>query len=457
MVFASSWGCDRAVDNVPLWPDGVSPGPAPDAGLLPGSDASVYLPNPWPQPRTEASVQLPDPQPLPVKQPPYDLGVMLKTCGDSSTQQDLLTAQQCASGISVVEQNLAGSRTGVSLRLGGPAPKYGPSVHAAYWRCTPTCCPSKSGPMPPCAPLKYATATMASPGYKVEHFAIQGMGPSLRLDSKGLPRVSAAGPVDVHYQVRGSTGWQGTKAGYSYYSPDVRTWLGLDNSGAPRVAWANLTGTVKEVKQAQQTSSGWKVSSTKLPGMYGAWSFAAAHDKAGGLHQAWVRSEQTMAPAKAKIYLEYRRPQKAVEVVLAQPSVSLKVKELYVDQAGKAHILYFQWSGSAPVAQTVYATNAQGKWTNQLLNLTSSCAGQVTPQQAAITSDSQGKAHVALTGTISPGNKGVLLVGNNTKGNWAFRVVDKGATGAVSIAVRYGMAFVGYFGATSFRVARVCD
>ena len=185
MVCAGIWGCDRAVDHVPLWPDGVSPGPGSDARLPPGSDASVHLPDPRPQPVTEASIHLPDPRPQPVKPPPYDSGVVLKTCGD--------------------------------------------------------------------------------------------------------------------------------------------------------------------------------------------------------------------------------------------------------------------------------ATNAKGTWTNQLLNLTSSCQGLVTPLQAAITSDSQGRAHVALTGTMSPGNKGVLLVGSNRKGYWTFKVVDKDATGAVAIAARYGVTFVGYFGSTSFRVARVCD
>ena len=49
----------------------------------------------------------------------------------------------------------------------------------------------------------------------------------------------------------------------------------------------------------------------------------------------------------------------------------------------------------------------------------------------------------------------VAIVLAAKQGTWSFRVVDEGATGAVDIAVRYGVAFVGYFGADSFRVARV--
>lgn len=442
LVFLSFVGCDRAVSYQPsgreVW--------------------DVWQPSPDGEPPTDAGATLkrifPTPHPAPSHRPATTNEYACKDMGAQDAPH--ISKQQCASGIQVVEKNLMGARTGVSIRLGEPPPKIGLTVHVAYWRCTPSCCPSKSGPNPPCSSLKYATTNMATNGYKVTSLKVQGMGPSLRLDSKGTVHISAAGPGHVYHAAPGPGGWQVTKAGTSYYSPDVRTWLGLDKGGAARVAWANLTGNVKELEQAQQTATGWKVSSTKLPGMFGAMSFAAAHDGAGGLHQAWVRGEQTIAPAQPRTFLEYRRPQKAAEVVIAKHGSAIQIQDLYVDPAGHAHLVFLRHDSGPGKAQPVYATNAKGKWMVTPLKLPS-CGGNVTARHMAVFADAQGRAHVAITGERGPGAQGVLLVGNNTNNTWSFRTVDKDATGAVDIAVRYGIAFVGYFGPTSFRVARVCE
>jgi len=442
--------CDRAV---PYQVSGVDAGPPPVAAL----DG----PSPWDagaRPDAGNVFRRPKHDPRPVLPPPPDATVHSTTCKDLGPQDGQPVAkQQCVSAITVVEKNLKGGRTGVSIAAGEPPPKYGPSVHAAYWRCSPTCCPSKTGPPPPCSALKYATSNMAASPFKITSLGVQGVGPSLLLDNKGLPRISAAGPSDVRYALTGPGGWTKAKVGWSYYSPQVRTWLGLTKGGSPRVAWARLDGYVKEVQQAQPTATSWKVTKTKLPGMYGAWSYTASYDGAGAFHQAWVRSEQTMAPAKPKVYLEYGPPSKPVQVVEAIPDASFSLQDLFLDGAGKAHLVYVRRSPTWAKGQLVYATNATGKWKTTPFKL-STCKGSVEPSHAAVFADTQGFVHLALTGARIPGYKGVLMVGNNTKqGTWSFRVVDEGATGAVDIAVRYGVAFVGYFGADSFRVARVCD
>jgi len=82
----------------------------------------------------------------------------------------------------------------------------------------------------------------------------------------------------------------------------------------------------------------------------------------------------------------------------------------------------------------------------------------VLAKHLAITTDANGIAHVAVSGRVhrSSDNGPVLLVGDNRAGKWTFEEIDRDVAGDVAVAVDKGFRHVAYFGAKTFKVARVC-
>jgi hypothetical protein len=351
------------------------------------------------------------------------------------------SAEACASSIEVVDR-VEGASTSTSIKLEKTGTGKGSVVvHATYWRCSPSCCPTD--PPLPCSNLRYVKSTGPA-SYEIDDLGVQGMGSDLWLHGSSA-HISAAGPTDVHHL--SGRPWVTDKVGASFYSPDVKTWLAVDAEGNPHLVWARLSGHVTELWHADRTASGWTNNKQLL--LEEPYSFVASFDQRGELHQAWTETPHSP--------VTYRSPGGAVKTVAPSTDHAV-VKHLTVDWMGKAHLAYIVWPTSASAPRIHYATNRSGSWRIDELSKLPAVQSFLV-DRIAVAVDDQGAAHLAMSGATVKGGEGparALFVGSNRSGTWVFKRVDREATGAVSIAVRHGVAYVSYFGSDTFRIARVC-
>jgi len=397
-------------------------------------------------PDCEAS-PLPDPGPLPDAGPPP-----LQIIGLEAT-------------IAVVDK-VEGEDTAVSIAF-----EQG-QVHAAYWRCVlfnmARCAPL---PMPgSCEGLRYATGASGMFSRQMVDDS-SGSGASLLMAQGALMGISASsapepGSVLFHAPGKGPL-WVESEVATGVGAPFGRTSTGVAPDGSIRVAWVDY----HHLHRAAQQSWGAWQEAPPLVLPADLVSHAVAFDRAGVPHVAFSRGEAGSLTRSPSTTLEYYPLQGKIATIAVlealQPmgAPEIRVEQLLIDVQDRAHMLVRveDWAAQVPHAELVYVKGVPGSWSIQPLGVY--FPRPVSLDSVALALDDTGLAHVAISGTIAPAAKvpgpqeQLLLVGTNSfsgDGGWLFRELgDPDVTGAVALAAGGGQAHVGYFGATTFKVARV--